>query len=267
MTGQSKTAIIVSITIHAIAFISLMGMKLYYGEQGAKAEIPITFVDVKNAKPLHRSALVRPKVFIYRLPQNHSQEQAIVRPTYRSSEVFYTDAPERAFSIASGAERKGFTGQVAARSLPMKRPQGMVSPMGIAAYKETQPPETQLLASRVSSGRDFRKEMPTVQSKPSLSDILQRFAQDVRRKIESRKRYPLAARKSMTEGRVGVKMTILKDGQLERTEIIESSGYAILDKAALESVRRSAPFPPFPEEVERKRVQMNIYLVFKISSI
>ncbi len=60
-------------------------------------------------------------------------------------------------------------------------------------------------------------------------------------------------------------MTILEDGQLERTEIIESSGYTILDKAALESVRRSAPFPAFPKEAERKRVQMNVYLVFKMT--
>ncbi|MFC1712734.1 energy transducer TonB [Candidatus Poribacteria bacterium] len=266
MTGQSKTAIIASVAIHAIAFITLMGVKLYYGESGAREQVPVTFVDVKNAKPPRRSAITRPKVQLYRSPQNRSQEQALIRPTHSSSEVFYTDAPEQTFSIARGAEREGFTGQIASQSLPMKRPKGMASPMGAAVLKETQPPETQLLPSRITGGRDFLKEIPAVQRKPSLSDILKRFAQTVRRKIESRKRYPLAARKSMTEGRVGVKMTILRGGQLERTEIIESSGHAILDKAALESVRRSAPFSPLPEEAKRERVQMNIYLVFKMSN-
>ena len=266
MIGPSKTAIIASITIHALAFIVLMGVKLYYGEMDVREEIPITFVSRQDEKPLRRSDLIRPNILLYRSPQNRSQEQAIVRLTHSSSEVFYTDAPEQAFSIARGAEREGFTGRINAMSLPMKRPQGMVNPVGTAVFKETQPPETQLLSSRVSGGRDFLKEMPEIQAKPRLRDIMQRFARTVRRKIESKKRYPLAARRSMTEGRVGVKMTILKDGQLERTEIIESSGYAILDKAALESVRRSAPFPAFPKEAERKRVQMNIYLVFKMSN-
>jgi protein TonB len=103
-----------------------------------------------------------------------------------------------------------------------------------------------------------------VQAKPSLTDFLQRYTRTVRMKIESQKRYPLTARRAMIEGRVGIKMTILRDGQLENVEIIESSGYEILDKSALESIQSSAPFPPLPKDIERKRIQISIYLTFKM---
>ena len=60
-------------------------------------------------------------------------------------------------------------------------------------------------------------------------------------------------------------MTILKNGKLEKVEIVESSGYEILDRAALRSVRRATPFPPIPEDAGRDKVQLSIYLVFEIT--
>jgi len=264
MTGQARTAVITSIALHIIAFIILMGMKLYYEEPDAKAEMPVAFVNIKKTKPRRRSTIIRPNIMLYKPPQNLSQEQPIVHLSHESSEVFYTDAPQQPSSMARGAEREGFSGQIGIQPLSISRPHGMVNPMGVKILKETHPPEMQLLQYNITSGRDFLKETPVVQAKPRLKDILQRFTRTVRKMIEAKKRYPLAARKSMIEGRVGVKMTILKNGQLERTEIVESSGHAILDRAALGSVRRSAPFPPLPKEVERKRIQINIYLVFKM---
>ena len=265
MTGQAKTAIVTSITLHIIAFIVLMGVKLYYGELNAEGEMPVAFVSIKKTKPRRRSDLIRPNIMLYRPPQNLSQEQPIVHLSHESSDVFYTDAPQQPYSTARAAERAGFSGQADMQPLPMNKTSGMVSPMGVTILKETQPPETQLLQYNIASGRDFLKEAPVVQAKPRLKDILQTFTRTVRKMIEAKKRYPLTARKSMIEGRVGVKMTILRNGQLERTEIVESSGHSILDRAALESVRRSAPFPPLPKDAERKRIQINIYLVYKMT--
>lgn len=265
MTGQAKTAIVTSITLHIVAFIVLMGVKLYYGEPDAKGEMSVAFVSIEKTKPRRRSDLIRPNIMLYRPPQNLSQEQPIVRLSHESSEVFYTDAPQQPYSMSRGAEREGFSGQIGIQPLPINKAHGMVNPVGVKILKETHPPETQLLQYNIISGHDFLKETPVVQAKPRLKDTLQRFTRTVRKMIEAKKKYPLTARKSMIEGRVGVKMTILRNGQLERTEIVESSGHAILDRAALESVRRSAPFPPLPKEAERKRIQINIYLVYKMT--
>ena len=173
MTGQSKTAVVASIAIHAFAFIALMGVKLYYGEPDVGEEVPVAFVDRQDVKPPRRSALVRSRALLQRSPQNRSQEQAIARPAYSSSEVFYTDAPEKVFSIVRGVERKALEGQFAAKLPPINKPHRMVSPVGIAVFRETSPPEAQLFQSGVTSGRDFLKEMPSIQSKPSMSDIMQ----------------------------------------------------------------------------------------------
>ena len=60
-------------------------------------------------------------------------------------------------------------------------------------------------------------------------------------------------------------MTILKDGRLEKAEITKSSGYEILDNAALQSVRNAEPFPPIPEEAKLGNVEVSIRLVFTLS--
>ena len=62
-----------------------------------------------------------------------------------------------------------------------------------------------------------------------------------------------------------VRITILKDGRLEKVEIAESSGYEILDNAALQTVREAAPFPPIPEEAKLDKVNVSVGLVFRLT--
>jgi len=100
---------------------------------------------------------------------------------------------------------------------------------------------------------------------PDLSGILQSFFGSIRKKIESKKKYPELARDAGIEGRSGVKMTILKDGQLEKVEIVDSSGNQILDNAALQSILKAAPFPPIPKDIRQSKIEVSIYLVFKIA--
>ena len=160
MTRQARTAIAASVAIHVIAFMILTAVRLYYGEVDVKGEMPVAFVKVQEAKPPRRSAFVRPNIMLYRSPQNRSQEQAIIRPTHGSSEVFYTRAPEQVFSIASEVEREILKGQIAAQLPTIKKPQSMVSPVVTAVFDETRPPETGLLQFIFTSGRDFLKEIP-----------------------------------------------------------------------------------------------------------
>lgn len=264
MTRQSKIAILVSIILHILVFIIFTAVKLYNSNVAAKEEMPVMFMKAKNTKPLRRSNPTRQLVSISKLPQNQSLKQAIIQPTFKSSEIFYTDAPERMFSIAGNIEHKGSAIQLVAKPPSIKALQPVISPVSVAILKETQPQETQL-EFQIVSGHDFLKDLAPMQFEPDMKDMLGQFSQNVRRKIESRKIYPLAARRSMIEGRVGIKMTIMQDGQLEVTEIIESSGHDILDKAALESIYKASPFPSLPKEINRERIQMKIYLVFKMT--
>jgi len=45
MTGQTRTAMLVSTALHIIAFIILAAVRLYYGELSAIEQIPVAFVE------------------------------------------------------------------------------------------------------------------------------------------------------------------------------------------------------------------------------
>jgi len=50
--------------------------------------------------------------------------------------------------------------------------------------------------------------------------------------------YPTEAKKNHLEGRVSLKLTISVEGKVSDAEVVGSSGYAILDEAAMNTVRK-----------------------------
>ena len=58
---------------------------------------------------------------------------------------------------------------------------------------------------------------------------------------------------------------LLKNCQLEKVEIIDSSGNDTLDNAALKSIRDAVPFPLILEGIGQDKIEMSIYIVFKIT--
>jgi protein TonB len=264
MRRQVRTAILASIALHAIVLIIFTEVKMY-NEQNIKDKLPVVFVSAQKTKLLRRITPPRRMMPSSKLPQDHFQKQTIIRPSYTSSEVFYTDVPdipEQTFSIYGSVKREGLKMPSIAQPLSIPKPQ-YITKMDTVKLKETNMSGIQIQPNSVS-GFNFLNKASPIQVLPNLTDSLQVYTRTVRMKIESQKRYPLTARRAMIEGRVGIKMTILKDGQLEKVEIIESSGYEVLDKSALESIQNSAPFLPLPKDIERKRIQISIYLTFKM---
>jgi protein TonB len=61
------------------------------------------------------------------------------------------------------------------------------------------------------------------------------------RRISELKKYPAMARMNGWEGKVVLKVSIRKDGELKDVQVVTSSGHATLDQAAMEAVRRACP--------------------------
>lgn len=76
---------------------------------------------------------------------------------------------------------------------------------------------------------------------PRLSTIWQ--------KINRSKYYPLIARRNSWEGSPRVSFKINKDGALRSVKLAKSCGVPMLDQAALETVKRSAPLPYYPDAI------------------
>ncbi|MCM8823554.1 MAG: TonB family protein [Candidatus Omnitrophica bacterium] len=78
--------------------------------------------------------------------------------------------------------------------------------------------------------------------------------------------YPQEAKEKGYEGTVDIKFNIDYEGKVINPQIIKSSGYPILDKAALLTLDIAQPFP-YPPHVTDKTIEITLPLNFKIEKI
>jgi len=68
----------------------------------------------------------------------------------------------------------------------------------------------------------------------------------LRGRIERAKQYPPEARRQGMEGTTEVQFQIAGDGSVADVTVMKSSGFALLDQASVQTIRRAAPFPFIP---------------------
>lgn len=96
---------------------------------------------------------------------------------------------------------------------------------------------------------------------------------DWRRRLEAvgNQYYPEASVRYGIYGNVKLMVVIRADGNLEEVKVLSSSGYAVLDEAAIKVVRMAAPYSPFPNELRATTDKLEIirtwqYLENQLSS-
>lgn len=70
--------------------------------------------------------------------------------------------------------------------------------------------------------------------------------------------YPRASLRYGLYGALRMRVILRSDGSLERVDLLDSSGYAVLDEAALKIVRMAAPYAPFPPALREKADKLEI---------
>jgi protein TonB len=78
------------------------------------------------------------------------------------------------------------------------------------------------------------------------------------------KRYPATALESHWEGIAEVKLTIGADGRIREAVIVNSSGHDMLDKVAIDMVRKAAPLTEIKPALRNKEFSINLPIVFNI---
>lgn len=96
------------------------------------------------------------------------------------------------------------------------------------------------LASNVSSGMSSGAGPLTPE---------QRYLAEVRRILESKKNYPMAARRLGHQGRVIVRFVVGRDGQILEAKITQGSTSDILNRAARSLIENIGGLKPFPTEI------------------
>lgn len=78
--------------------------------------------------------------------------------------------------------------------------------------------------------------------------------------------YPQQARRMNLDGALVLSVDVLVDGSVEQIRVLRSSGYDILDEAAVRIVRLSSPFAPLPDEITREVDVLTITRTWQFSS-
>lgn len=102
-----------------------------------------------------------------------------------------------------------------------------------AAVAETQPDPATLQEHQVVAR--------AVTPRPATKADYGWLAESLHRRIIELRHYPSTARLNGWEGKVVLKVSIKKDGNLKDVEVVKSSGHESLDQAAMEAVRRACP--------------------------
>jgi len=112
---------------------------------------------------------------------------------------------------------------------------------------------------------NFSTEMPTILSDTRGVDFgpyLSRIIHIVRQNWISV--IPESARLG-EKGRTGVVFEILKDGSVPQLRMVASSGSDPLDRAAVNGIHASIPFPPLPQEFTGNHLVLQFIFLYNIA--
>ena len=111
------------------------------------------------------------------------------------------------------------------------------------------PVESRVVASKVPDPEQQENVAPAqilqATAKQSIALDNERSAREslIRNHLERFKYYPASARRRGITGEVEVAFELNDQGEAAELKILSGSGYTVLDRAALKTVRRAEPFP------------------------
>ncbi len=124
--------------------------------------------------------------------------------------------------------------------------------------------------SRQESKGQQLTSLPQGEVNPAISEekdsaVRREYEKALLSRLDAHKRYPDSARRRGATGVAKVRLTILADGSIESSELVESSGNRHLDREALRMFLRAEPFPPIPISLQKNRIDLEIPIVFELN--
>ena len=95
-----------------------------------------------------------------------------------------------------------------------------------------------------------------------LGRLRKGFVNQVRSNITKAKYYPRIARKRGFEGKPIVAFSLGGKGELINLLLDLPSDHKVLNDAALETIRRGAPYPPIPDQLKEKLINFKLPILY-----
>jgi len=149
-------------------------------------------------------------------------------------------------------------------------PVPMPKPSDVPDRKPVTPSPRRVLVQEAAVQRPITPSpatTPTTRTPTSqvTADALSRYLSSVQAQIRTNKRYPRLSRRRSEEGAVTVQFRLQENGAIQSgPRVSKSSGHPMLDDEAIRSVKVSAPYPRFPESVQKEYVDLEIVIVFRL---
>jgi protein TonB len=163
---------------------------------------------------------------------------------------------------------------VAAAPAPPRPP----TPLPAALRPEPAKTATLPAAAPVAASREPEPILPTPTSPadtertgtavltPPVDPLVNTATVRVLEWLAQHRRYPGPARRAKLQGTVEIVVVLMPDGRLVDQRIAQSSGHAILDKAALDLLRRASPVPASAFFTgEARRLELRLPIIYRLS--
>ncbi|MEK9713748.1 MAG: energy transducer TonB [Thalassolituus sp.] len=93
------------------------------------------------------------------------------------------------------------------------------------------------------------------------------YIQDLYQWLARHRTYPPIAKKSKQEGTVLLAFTVNRHGDISESSIKKSSGYPLLDEAAIRMLEKASPLPPVPDDFYPSRNHLPLVMPIEFSLI
>ncbi len=252
-----KAAFALSLLVHAAAIALLPGLRVPRLEQPAPLIVelvalpqPESSVPVAQPEPRPEAARVVKKPAL--LPQSRPEFPPVPAPIRTQPEPIAAAEVERE-PIPEPLPRPPEARPEASPPTPV--PQTRPAP-------QPAPAEPQLAAKLDTPAPSIREPRPSL-------DVaaLKAYGEMLAQAIGKRKDYPRLARMRNWQGTTELKLQIGSDGKLHDVVVGHSSGFEMLDAAAIRMVQESVPLPDVPETLRGRELTMTVPVVFKLQSL
>lgn len=230
--------IIASLFVHILIFIAAKYAPFKYGVRVPEKPLVARLIKPREMKPYTKESVPERKIpFTQPSP-----------PPRKTPRVKHRKPPER---MEGRGEEEKITGKKPGDSMP---PDKEEKPLYGEDLKSAEKKAIEELIK--GEGRRIPEEKggkPRIEGEGAITFSTKEFKyygykMRLKEKIEGVWEYPLEAARQGIYGDLVIRFTILKDGNLGAVELLRTSGYKMLDNAALRALRNAAPFWPLPEE-------------------
>jgi len=145
------------------------------------------------------------------------------------------------------------------KAVPIPPLAGRVPGLPFVSHEEINQEVAKLYSDQPKSREPYQANIDDLQY---LSYIAQ-----IQRMLELIWKYPKEAGDRGQQGQTVIKIVILDDGTLEAVELLQSSGYSLLDGEALRAVKRIAPYAPLPKSWHRSKWDLTISFSYILNGV